>query len=224
MKNTSQALCAITDLGLVDYQEAYQKQKQALAQTLDDQTNRLFLCEHPRVFTLGRLDENKNFLVSPKDIEKKGIDIISVDRGGEITFHGPGQLVAYPIFHLNLTNKDLKQFLCKLEDVIIDLLSYFGIVANRLSGHTGVWIQERKIASIGLGVKKWVSYHGLALNVNTELKYFSLIRPCGLDVAMTSLQKEKGHFFSMQEVKDKLISCFEEKFRLKIAIEAHGKD
>jgi len=208
--------CHIKDLGLIDFSEAYQVQKQIIQDVLHDANSRLLICEHPAVFTMGRIADEKFFLVDPKAFSTKGIDVIRTDRGGEVTFHGPGQMIAYPIFNLSDSTKDLKIFLRKLEEVVIDLLKYFGIVANRQNGYTGVWVKEKKIASVGIGVKKWISYHGIGLNVNTDLSFFSMIKPCGLNVTMTSMAQERGHIVDYTTVKAKLIEAFIKEFKLEI--------
>jgi len=208
--------CHVINLGLVDFAQAYQFQKKILQDVLQDTHSRLLICEHPAVFTMGRSADEKFLLVSQDELRQKGIAVVRIDRGGEVTFHGPGQLVAYPIFNLSDSTKDLKIFLRKLEEVVIDLLKYFGIVANRQNGYTGVWVQEKKIASMGIGVKKWVSFHGIGLNVNTDLSFFSMIKPCGLDVAMTSMERELGHRVDYAKVKGQLIQSFTKEFELEI--------
>lgn len=209
--------CRVFDLGLADHLQVYQQQKQFVQNVLKDGRGCLLFCEHPAVFTLGRNGSEDFFLQGPRDnIRVKEIPIVRIDRGGEVTFHGPGQLVAYPIFPLASSSRDLKIFLRKLEEVVIDLLKDFGIVANRQNGFTGVWVGSKKIASLGIGVKKWVSYHGLGLNVNTDLNYFSMIKPCGLNVEMTSMAQELGAPVDMAEVKTKLVGSFRKEFSLKI--------
>lgn len=207
-------LCQIKDLGLIDYQEAYRIQQETVQKVIDGESHRLILCEHHPVFTLGSLADEKNFLFSLSAIEQNGARILKTNRGGEVTFHGPGQLVVYPIFRLANFGKDLKVYLNQLEQVAIDLLQHFGIVANRISGQRGVWVGRDKIASIGIGVRKWVSFHGIGINVNTDLKYFSMIKPCGLDVAMTTMAKLKGNRIDMKGVKEKTVEYFGRQFNL----------
>ena len=208
--------CRVIDLGLVDFFSAYHLQQQIISKTFEQRQNTLILCEHHPVFTLGRRAREDFFLLDPDAVRRQGMAIIRTDRGGEVTFHGPGQLIVYPIFSLSESSHDLKKFLYKLEEVVIDLLGYFGIVANRLQGYTGVWIGERKIASVGIGVKKWVTYHGIGLNVTTDLRPFSLIKPCGLDVAMTSMNQELGRDVLMISVKQKITQQFSDEFGLTI--------
>lgn len=216
--NTSQKLnaCTITDLGLINYQDAYRIQQDFVERVIAGKEQKLILCEHPPVLTLGRLADEKNFLVSQEMIKQKGVTIQYINRGGDITLHSPGQLVIYPILNLVQYGKDLRAYLHKLEQVAIDLLGGFDIVANRFPGQTGVWVGDNKIVSIGIGVKKWVSFHGLAINVNTQLDLFSLIRPCGLDVKMTSISEIKKEEIDMKIVKDKLLEVFKENFSLNI--------
>jgi len=206
---------SLQDLGLIDYQTAYDFQKVTVQKVIEGGPATLILCEHPPVFTLGRIAKEENFLIQRSDIERAGATIHRIDRGGEVTYHGPGQLVAYPILDLNYFGKDLKLYMGKLEQVAIDLLQYFDIVANRFSGRTGVFCGDKKIASIGIGVRRWVSFHGLAVNVATDLKFFSMIKPCGLDVQMTSMNQELGRTVEFKEIKEKFIECFCANFNLK---------
>jgi lipoate-protein ligase B len=204
----------VLDLGTIDYAQAYPLQKSHVQQVLSQGIQTLLLCEHPPVITLGRLADEKNLLVSSHLIKERGVSLYPIDRGGDITLHAPGQLVVYPIFDLRHYGKDLHLFLHKLEQVIIDLLADFGIVAGRQSGRTGVWYQDQKIASLGIGVRQWVSYHGFAVNINTDLNLFSLIKPCGLDVSMTSMAKIKGRIYPMEEIKEKVIQQMTQHFNL----------
>ncbi len=208
--------CKVKDLGIIKYYRAYQLQNQAFEDVKLKRDARLFLCEHPSVLTLGRLAEKNNILCEEDQLKEKGIDVLPVDRGGDVTFHGLGQLVVYPIFCLTDFGKDLKLFIFKIEQVVIDLLEYFGIVANRVSGHTGVWVREKKIASLGIGVRNWISYHGVALNVSTDLQFFSLIKPCGLKVKMTSMAEELKCNVEMSEVKKQIVKGFQNIFNMEI--------
>ncbi len=198
----------VRDLGLVPYEEAYALQKSAVEQVLNGQPEVLFLCEHPAVLTLGRLANKANVLFPKDELERRGIDVLAIDRGGDVTLHAPGQLVVYPILDLNHHGKDLKRYLYKLEEVAIDFLSGFGIVTSRFEGRTGVWSGDKKIASIGVGVRKWVTFHGIGLNINTDLELFRLIRPCAMDVAMTSLKELTGKAQDMGEAKERFAKAF----------------
>lgn len=203
---------SIEDLGMVTHEEAYQIQQHRLCDVLDGKPPSLLLCEHPLVITTGRSTKEGNILFSPEQLQKQGGRVVIIDRGGDVTLHAPGQLVIYPIMDLRKTGKDLKLYLNKLEQVTIDLLASFGIVAGRFLSRTGVWVKEKKIASIGIGVKKWVAYHGIGLNVTTDLQLFSLIRPCGMDVVMTSMSQELGQVISMSDVKKEFVSQFQKHF------------
>lgn len=197
---------------MVTHEEAYQIQQHRLRDVLDGKPPSLLLCEHPLVITTGRSTKEGNILFSPEQLQKQGGRVVIIDRGGDVTLHAPGQLVIYPIMDLRKTGKDLKLYLNKLEQVTIDLLASFGIVAGRFLSRTGVWVKEKKIASIGIGVKKWVAYHGIGLNVTTDLQLFSLIRPCGMDVVMTSMSQELGQVISMSDVKKEFVSQFQKHF------------
>ena len=203
----------VEDWGLVDYEEGYLRQKGYVQKVIDGSADHLILCEHPPVLTLGRMTNPESLLYQRRDIEDRGVKIINVDRGGDVTLHAPGQLVVYPVFNLNNFGRDLKSYMEKLEEVAVDLLRNFGILAISLSGKRGVFVGEDKIISIGVGVRKWVTYHGLGINVNTDLSLFNLIKPCGLNVRMTSMQKLKNHTVSMKEVKDMTVILFQERFK-----------
>ncbi|MBF0122919.1 MAG: lipoyl(octanoyl) transferase LipB [Candidatus Omnitrophica bacterium] len=198
----------IDTLGLIDYSNACARQKALVAEVVSGGSDTLILCEHPAVITLGRRSLEANILLGRKDLAQKGVSVISADRGGDVTLHAPGQLIIYPIINLKRAGLDLRQYLQKLEQVAVDLLEDFGIVATGDDARRGVWIGKEKIASIGVGVSRWVAYHGMGLNVSTDLSLFPLIRPCGMDVRMTSLEKILGRPIDMADVKAKLGSHF----------------
>jgi lipoyl(octanoyl) transferase len=210
----NETTCLIKDLGLIGYTEAYQLQRTCVDDLLQGGPQRLLLCEHPPVLTLGRLAKTENILIDKTELARRAIEIHAIDRGGDITLHAPGQLVIYPILNLSPLGRDLRRYLYHLEQVAIDLLGGFDIVASRLSGQTGVWTGKNKIASIGIGVRKWVSFHGLSINVNTDLTLFSMIRPCGLNVPMTSIERIKGKRVDMAKVKQEIVRCFQKNFPL----------
>jgi lipoate-protein ligase B len=214
--NTKQISYVLEDWGLIGYLEAYQRQKDLVNRVIAGESPRLILCEHPAVLTMGRMTKPENLLWTTESIKAQGVDVISVDRGGDVTLHAPGQLVAYPIMNLSDRGRDLKVFLEELEQVVIDLLREFDILAGSINGQRGVWAGKDKIASIGIGVRKWVSYHGLGLNVNTDLKLFRMIRPCGLNVDMTSMEKLKGAPVDMALVKEKIVGQFVRHFGLSV--------
>ncbi len=153
----------------------------------------LLLAEHPPVITLGRSTQLEHLPTSREELDHRGIELHDIERGGDVTYHGPGQLVGYPIYDLNEHRRDLHWYLRQLEAALIDTLGHFGIEGERKEGYTGVWTGGRKIASIGIHVKQWVTWHGFALNVTTNLSAFDLIVPCGIQgVVMTSVQRELG--------------------------------
>lgn len=185
------------DLGLVDYSEALARQDALVKQRCDGEGNdTLLLLEHPPVFTLGRGADERNIL-TPRQTP-----VYRVSRGGEATFHGPGQLVGYPIIHLDACGRDVHAYLRLLESTVIDVLAEFGVQAQTKPGLTGVWVRNQKIASIGIGVRRWVAYHGFALNVDPDLSYFADIVPCGLHgVRMTSIAECLGYAVDMDALK-----------------------
>ena len=211
MITNTQNICEVRDLGLIDYDTAYGIQKESMARVLAGGAQTILLCEHPAVITLGRMFQEANIL-NEEAITRQGIRVVPIDRGGDVTLHAPGQLVVYPILNLAQSKRDLRLYMHKLEQVTIALLKSFGIVANRISGKTGVFVGPGKIASLGIGVRKWVTYHGLGINVNTDLKLFELIKPCGLDVRMTSIARIEGQPIDMSEVKQRLIKSFGKEF------------
>ena len=207
-----------------DYAVMHELQHQAVRQV---QTNPLkpliFLGSHRHVITLGRGSHQANILeTSAQNLEP--VSKHKIERGGDVTYHGPGQLVGYPIIHLDkLTRKrDLHRYLRNLEEVLIQTLATYGIQAGRQTGLTGVWVgknKERKMASIGIAVKKWVTYHGFAINLNTDLRYFSLLNPCGLDAAvMTSLSNELGTTVDVYEFAVRLLGTFKNVFEIDFAL------
>jgi len=208
----------VEDWGMVDYMTACQRQKRMVDMVIAGQCGRLIFCEHLPVLTLGRLFKQESLLVAQQAIEQKGVAIHSVDRGGDVTLHAPGQLMVYVILDLNFYQRNLKKYLERLEQVAVDLLRDFGILAVSIPDKRGVFVPMslRKIVSIGIGVRKWVSYHGLGINVNTDLSLFSLIKPCGLDVQMTSMAQLLQHPVSMEQVKRKWTQLFSNVFKVDI--------
>ena len=204
----------VEDWGIINYAEGYERQKEYVQRVVEGAEDHLIFCEHPSVLTLGRMTNPESLLYQRKEIEGRGVMVTSVDRGGDVTLHAPGQLIVYPIFNLNRHGKDLKVYMEKLEEVAVDLLRNFGILAISISGKRGVFVVRDKIISIGVGVRKWVTYHGLGINVNTDLSLFNLIRPCGLDVRMTSMQKLKGFPVPMNDVKAKIIEVILDRFSI----------
>ena len=185
--------------------------------------DQIILVEHAPVYTLGKSGKLSHVLISEEEREEKGIDFFKINRGGDITFHGPGQLVGYPILDLEHFKTDLGWYLRSLEEVIILTLAEYGIVGGRSKGETGVWIDadipgsERKICAMGIRCSRWVTMHGFAFNVNTNLEYFNYIVPCGIyNKQVTSLEKELGYKVDMKEVTLKLLKNFEKVFEVRI--------
>lgn len=183
----------VANLGVVPYAEALELQRWVAAARIsgDITEDVLLLLEHPPVVTLGRASKTAHLVSSPEFLASRGVDLFEVERGGDVTFHGPGQLVGYPVIDLKRHRQDLHWYLRQVEEALILTLAELGIPAGRNPGYTGVWTSGRKIASIGVHSRDWVTWHGFALNVTTDLSYFDLIVPCGISgVQMTSAQKE----------------------------------
>src|SRR5215217_8285161 len=210
------------DWGLIDYQEAWAAQEELFDQTVAvkthnrtdgtvlDTPNLLIFCEHPHVYTLGKSGHPENLLLDENGLAEKGATYYKINRGGDITYHGPGQIVGYPILDLDNFFTDIHLYLRTLEEAVILTLADYGIKAGRYSGFTGVWLdadneKARKICAMGVRCSRWVTMHGLALNVNTDLDYFKNIVPCGIDDKdVTSMKKELGAQLDTEEVKSKL--------------------
>lgn len=193
----------IVDCGLRGYAEMLELQRSVAASRIRGEIPEdvLLLVEHPPVITLGRSSKDAHLLANPELLRARGVDVFEVERGGDVTFHGPGQLVGYPIIDLKRHKQDLHWYLRQVEEVLIRALRSFGITGERVQKYTGVWTNERKIASIGVHARDWVTWHGFALNVSTELSYFDLIVPCGIpDVRMTSIQREIAREVTLGEV------------------------
>jgi lipoyl(octanoyl) transferase len=221
----------VQDWGLIPFKTAWDKQTALFEPKVQEKLNatregripevinQLILCEHTPVYTLGKSGKEENLLLNPDQLAEKGIDYYKINRGGDITFHGPGQLVAYPIFDLEQSKPDIHLYMRNLEEVIIQLCKEYNIEAELYQGYTGVWInpkidhQERKICAMGVKCSRWITMHGLALNVNTDLSYFNNIIPCGIeDKAVTSIEKEKGQKINMDELKDNFLYQFKKIF------------
>jgi lipoyl(octanoyl) transferase len=189
-------------LGRVDYQTGLQIQEERLETCLSNGAETVILLEHEPVYTIGRRPDKSSL----RNVSWLPYPVFETNRGGQATYHGPGQLVGYPIVDLHRRGRDLHHYLRKLEDLLIDLLADFALSGTRIDGKTGVWIRDRKIASIGVGVRKWVTMHGFALNVASDLSGFQNITPCGLSgVSMTSISAELGTEISLSIVREKLI-------------------
>jgi lipoyl(octanoyl) transferase len=185
----------VCDLGTLPYGEALALQRAAAKARISGALGEdlLLLVEHPPVVTLGRSSKQQHLLAAPALLAARGVDLFEVERGGDVTFHGPGQLVGYPIVDLKRHTQDLHWYLRQVEEALIRALAPFGIPAERRAGLTGVWAHGRKLASIGVHARDWVTWHGFALNVTTDLSYFDLMVPCGIaQVEMTSMSRELG--------------------------------
>jgi lipoyl(octanoyl) transferase len=222
----------VKDLGTIEYGEAWDMQEACMKKGLDIKAawfntptterpadlgilNHLWFCYHPHVYTLGKSGHMENLLVNDSRLKELNVSFYKTNRGGDITYHGPGQIVGYPILDLEQYYTDLGKYMRNLEEVIIRTLSEYGIEAGRLAGATGVWLDAenpqlaRKICAMGVRSSRWMTMHGFALNVNTDLKYFDYIVPCGIsDKKVTSIERETGRKMDEEEVKQKLMKHF----------------
>lgn len=214
------------DWGAISYRDAYEKQRNLFDIRVSAKRNNeeppcdiWVFCEHLPVITIGQHGNRNNLLYSGDYLREKGVDFYVTDRGGDVTFHGQGQCVCYPLFDLERRKIGLRRYVELLEEVIIQTLSGYGIAARRLRGASGVWIEpetpyERKICAVGIRSSRYITMHGIALNVNTDLSYFSLINPCGFaDKGVTSIEKEIGNQITMDEIKERIRECVSALFR-----------
>jgi lipoyl(octanoyl) transferase len=215
-------LVHIQDLGLIDYKEAWDLQESLLKESVDLKvanrtnhsmhlpTNHLLFCEHPHVYTLGKSGKPEHLLLDDNQLSEVSATYYKINRGGDITYHGPGQLVMYPIIDLEQFFTDIHKYLRFLEEAVILTLKEYGLNADRYEGLTGVWMEPntpkaRKICAMGVKCSRWITMHGIGFNINSDLNYFQHIVPCGIDdKAVTSLEKELGRKISMTEVKESL--------------------
>ena len=222
------------DIGLIEYKEAWLFQEKFFNEILEIKSknrnegteittkNHLIFCEHPHVYTLGNSGNKENLLVNEEYLKSRGASFYKTNRGGDITYHGPGQIVGYPVFDLDNFFNDIGKYLRFLEEVIILTLKEYGISGERSKGETGVWLDvgkptARKICAMGVKTSRWVSMHGFAFNLNTDLSYFENIIPCGInDKKVTSLEKEIGHKIDIDRAKSLLKSNLERVFDLKL--------
>lgn len=232
------------DIGVARYQPTWDYQEQLFAEVVDTKVknrelspadqlpirHHLILCEHPPVYTLGKSGHMENLLLDEVGLEREGIEFYKINRGGDITFHGPGQIVGYPILDLDDFFTDIHKYLRFLEEVIIKVIGDYGLRGDRLPGATGVWLdpddpeKARKICALGVRCSRWVTMHGFAFNVNTDLNYFNHIIPCGIDDKdVTSMAKELGYEVDFEEVKAKLLHYFAEQFEAEIVKPVEAK-
>ena len=224
-----------TDLGLIEYKSAWDIQQEHFdlisenklknrKKPVDKQVlveNRLYFCEHPHVYTLGKHGDANNLLLDKNELDEKEIGFYQINRGGDITYHGPGQIVGYPVFDLDTLFTDIGKFLREMEEAIILTLAEYGIEGGRIEGLTGVWLdindpaKARKICAMGMHISRWVTMHGFALNVNSDVEYYQHIVPCGIqDKGVTSMQRELGFSPDIEEVKSKLLTHLQELFNI----------
>ena len=206
--------CLVYQLGLIEYDDAYHLQRKLLLERLDGQiADTLLLLEHPPTITVGKSGKLENVLASQAQLDEKGVSLVFTDRGGDVTYHGPGQIVGYPIFDLRERGRDAHQFVNNLEEVLIRTLSGFSLKSSRDENHAGVWVRDEEIAAIGLSIRKWITMHGFALNVNTDLTQFSLINPCGFtNRKATSMAQLLGQDTPVATVTERLLAHLTEIF------------
>jgi len=215
------------DLGLKDYKECWDYQEKQFSELISEKRaagkptdkNHFLLVEHPHVYTLGKSGDEKNLLANADFLKKIDATYYKINRGGDITYHGPGQIVGYPIIDLEYYKIGVREYIEKMEDAIIDAIAEYGIIGGRKEGATGIWVQPdhkvraRKIAAIGVRVSRYVTMHGFALNVNTDMRYFNYINPCGFATfGVTSIQQELGKEIPMEEIKTILKTKFNQIF------------
>ena len=214
--------CQVRELGRVEYGRALELQQELIAQRKQGLiSDQLLLLEHPHVITLGRNGHLENLLASDEVLSRAGIAFYPTDRGGDVTYHGPGQLVGYPILDLREWKRDVGAYVRGVEQAIIETLADFGIEAGRIEKLTGVWVGERKIAAIGVHISRWVTSHGFALNVSTDLSYFQYIVPCGLTKPVTSMA-QLGVRASLEEVSRILAGHFGRVFDCEMLMESEA--
>jgi len=207
-KNRKLVYC---DLGLIDYKDAWDLQKSVHQLRVENKIDDiLFLLEHPHTYTLGKTADKENLVGDKKYLADNKISVYDIDRGGDITYHGPGQIVGYPIISLTNWYQDTHKYLRASEEVIIKVCAEYDLQVSRVDKYTGVWLDDRKICAIGIKVSRWITMHGFAFNVNTDLKLFSGIIPCGItDKDVTSLNRELNKEIPLNEVKEKIIHHFD---------------
>lgn len=222
MNETEQNRLQIIDLGMIEYGAAFELQKQAVQEVLADRgSSRVYLLEHPPVYTIGRAGGPHNVLVNEQQLKEFGISLFEVDRGGDVTYHGPGQLVGYPIMHLAKWGNDVRKYIRLIEESVIRFLREYSIESGRIEGLSGVWVGNEKICAIGVKAtrdregKSFITSHGFALNVQPNLTHFTYIIPCGIvDKGVTSMEKLLDRQIPISEVKRGWVRAFEEVFDL----------
>jgi lipoyl(octanoyl) transferase len=213
-------LCHVEQLGRIEYAEALRIQRgKVAARKVGAISDTLLLVEHPHVYTLGRNARQEHVLATRDQLEALGVEVFDTDRGGDVTYHGPGQLVGYPVLDLSEHRRDLAWYMRSLEEVLVGVAQEFGVQAGRQRGAAGVWVQNEKLAAMGVHVSRWITSHGFALNVNTDLSYFAGIVPCGLrDKGVTSLEKLLGRAIEMDYVAEQVVNHFGKVFGLQMCL------
>jgi lipoyl(octanoyl) transferase len=211
-------ICEAKWLGLVQYDDGLQLQDRAVERLRSAEApEQLLLLEHPHVFTLGRGADSANILADPLQLQTNSVEVHETGRGGDVTYHGPGQLVGYPIINLKPDRCDVHRYVRDLEEVLIRTIAEFGVTGTRIEGLTGVWVGNEKIAAIGVRIARWITSHGFALNVNTDLSYFKMIVPCGIaDKGVTSLSRLLGSQIPLHDVAHIAASQFARVFEREI--------
>ncbi|MEI7837664.1 MAG: lipoyl(octanoyl) transferase LipB [Planctomycetota bacterium] len=210
------------DMGRRSYDEGLDLQRRLVERAIVDpgSSESLILVEHdPPVITLGRAANEGNVVMTPEQLEAMGFQVRRVERGGDVTYHGPGQVVAYPILRLNERGRDVHAYLRNLEEVILRVLGELGVVGERIEGLTGVWAAMGKVAAVGVAVKRWVTYHGLSLNVCPDMSHYRAIVPCGLDKPVTSVSELLGRPVATSQVKPLVVECMVDVFGFERAVE-----
>jgi len=210
--------CVVHQLGRIEYQAAFQLRKKLLPQRAENRiADTLLLLEHPPTITVGKSGRLENVLASPAKLARAGVSLIFTDRGGDVTYHGPGQLVGYPILDLRERDRDVHRYVRNIEEVLIRTLADYGISSGRDHNHAGVWTGDMEIAALGLSIRRWVTMHGFALNVNTDLDHFTLINPCGFtNKTATSIACLLGQELPLAEVTERLLCRFAEVFEVEL--------
>lgn len=214
MESNHQKKLAVIDLGLQPYRPVWELQQELQRKRIEQQIpDTLIFVEHTPVYTIGKNGTNLHVIASSDFLQLHGIDVVQVDRGGDVTYHGPGQLVGYPIFDLHQHKQSISWYMRSLEEVFIEVLKQYSLQGERSEGYTGVWIKDEKITALGVRISRWVTMHGFAFNVNTNLSHFGGIIPCGIfQYGVTSLQKAMNQSIDMEEVKQFVIKVFQKIF------------
>ena len=217
-------MCHFLEYGITDYRSIYKLQKSIVNAKIEDKalSNIIIILEHFPVYTLGKNAVPNNILSNDISIDQNNLNhmnvpVVKIERGGDVTYHGPGQLIAYPIINLKKHSKGIKSFVISLEEIMIKTAEYFGVKATRNSLNHGIWVKNRKLGSIGIAVKRDITFHGLALNVNNDLSNFNYINPCGLKgIGITSIEKECGTLVSINKAREIIKKSFREVFNVEI--------